>query len=60
MSKNKSNKHYAKGKVPSDAPTTLKDPEYAKRKRSEEKLLQAEFDDKCGPVTIRRVGEPRP
>lgn len=39
--------------APNDAPSTLKDPDYAKRKRREEAELQARYAAECGPVTVR-------
>lgn len=38
--------------APADAPSTLKDPDYAKRQRARLKAEKDRYDELCGPVVV--------
>lgn len=41
-----------KRKAPADTPSTIKDPDYAKKQRAKAKAEKERFDELCGPVTV--------
>lgn len=40
-----------------EAPSQLVDPDYAKKKRAEDRAFQHDFESKCGPVVIKKREE---
>jgi len=40
-----------------EAPSSLHDPQYRNKKREEDRRLQEQYDQNCGPVTVRKIGD---
>lgn len=38
-----------------DAPSTLKDPDYAKKRAAQMKIDKSYYDSMCGPVTVTKM-----